>query len=468
MRKLFNAGIQESLWVCLKNLYRGAFSSVKWQGQISEPFEIKQGVRKGGILSTLHYKLFNNDLLHLLEALGVGTTIGHINCSCPICADDVALLAKFLLYLQILLMVVRYFLGRERYDINTTKSAEVVLHDDIKSPEEGNLLYGTGRIERSGSEIQLGVDRNSSATVDVEARVQTGRRTMSMYALMDAGAYGCSGVTAPLIAHLWRGYALPRMTYGLEVFTLNSKAMHLMEKMQRSIIRQIQYLPPNTIITAVFGLLCRRPIGQEVDMRKLILLENILCHKSTLEYEIAQRQMSVKDLESKSWFSDCNRLLYKYSLPNIYTLDRQTDSVEAWKSQLKKHIDSFIKKEWIQNEKTSLRFLNVKSLRLWEVRHAWKSVSNDPLTVKRVYPKIRLLTGTYFQKENSARFNQYKVNECCPLCGTEAEAVCSRLVESRQGFICELVSILSIRNSDANVRSLIKDPQFLTQIILDC
>ena len=180
-------------------------------------------------------------------------------------------------------MVVRYFLGRERYDINTTKSAEVVLNDDIKSPEEGNLLYGTWRIERSSSETHLGVDRNSSATTDVEARVQTGRRTM--YALMGAGAYGCSGVTAPLIAHLWRVYALPRMAYGLVVFTLNSKAIHLMEKMQRSIIRQIQYLPPNTAITAVCGLLGLRPIEQELDMRKLTLLGNILCHKSTLEYE---------------------------------------------------------------------------------------------------------------------------------------------------------------------------------------
>ena len=46
--------------------------------------------------------------------------------------------------------------------------------------------------------------------------------------------------------------------------------------------------------------------------------------------------------------------------------------------------------------------------------------------------------------------------------------MCSRLAESRQGFICELVSILSIRNSDINVRSLIKDRHCLTQIILDC
>lgn len=166
-----------------------------------------------------------------------------------------------------------------------------------------------------------------------------------MYALMGASAYGCSGVTAPLTAHLWRVYALPRMTYGLEVFTLNSKTIHLMEKMQRSFIRQIQYLPPNTAITAVYGLLGLRHFEQELDMRKLTPLGNSLCHKSTLEYDIAQRHMSVKDLESE------NRLLYKYSLPNIYTLDKQIDPVEAWKSQLKKHIDSFIEKESIQNDK---------------------------------------------------------------------------------------------------------------------
>ena len=34
-------------------------------------------VRQGGILSTMHYKLFINDLLPLLQRLGVGMTIGQ-------------------------------------------------------------------------------------------------------------------------------------------------------------------------------------------------------------------------------------------------------------------------------------------------------------------------------------------------------------------------------------------------------
>ena len=82
----------------------------------------------------------------------------------------------------------------------------------------------------------------------------------------------------------------------------------------------------------------------------------------TTLFIIAQRQMAVKDLNSNSWFSDCRRLLHKYGLPNIYTLDTQIESLEGWRAQLKRHIDSFIEKEWRQTDKSSLRFLNVKTL----------------------------------------------------------------------------------------------------------
>ena len=75
---------------------------------------------------------------------------------------------------------------------------------------EGNPSYGNDRLGRNCSKVQFGMDKNSTASVVIEGRVQTGRRTM--YALMGAGAYGCSRVPAPLIAQLWYIYALPRMT----------------------------------------------------------------------------------------------------------------------------------------------------------------------------------------------------------------------------------------------------------------
>ena len=72
------------------------------------------------------------------------------------------------------------------------------------------------------------------------------------------------------------------MTYGLEVFELSVKDVHQLEQFQRITLRLIQSFPINTAISAVFGLLGIRPMQQELDLRKLILLGNVLSNKKTL------------------------------------------------------------------------------------------------------------------------------------------------------------------------------------------
>ena len=105
-----------------------------------------------------------------------------------------------------------------------------------------------------------------------------GRRTM--YAMMGAGAYGSSGVAPMVIAHLWKVFALPRMLYGLETYCLRAKDVQQLEQLQRSIMKRIQCLPVGTATSAAYGLLGIRPIQQELDIRKLTLLGNVLLNKN--------------------------------------------------------------------------------------------------------------------------------------------------------------------------------------------
>ena len=109
-------------------------------------------------------------------------------------------------------------------------------------------------------------------------------------------------------------------------------------------MKRIQCLPVGTATPAAYGLLGIRPIQQELDIRKLTLQSNVLLNKNTLEYEIAQRLLAVKSIESKSWFADSNRLLFKYYLPNIYHVIDNTESSEGWKVLIKKQIDSYVVK----------------------------------------------------------------------------------------------------------------------------
>ena len=144
--------------------------------------------------------------------------------------------------------MVFYYICREHYTINAQKSAEVDLNEDT-SPDEGPVTLGGENIDRSPTEVQLGVNRNAKGHIGIAARVQTGRRTM--YAMMVADAYGSSGVTPPLVAYLWKTYALPRMVYGLEVFILSNKDILQLEQLQRTVLRQIQSFPNNTSLVAV-------------------------------------------------------------------------------------------------------------------------------------------------------------------------------------------------------------------------
>ena len=84
--------------------------------------------------------------------------------------------------------------------------------------------------------------------------------------MMGTGSFGCSGIAPPLVAHLWKTFALPRMLYSLEVFQLVEKDITQLEQLQRSTLRRIRNLPVNTSLTAVYGLLGLRPIRHELDL----------------------------------------------------------------------------------------------------------------------------------------------------------------------------------------------------------
>ena len=86
LRRLFLDGITGADWMLLRNMYTDLTSAVKWEGSLSSPFVIKQGVRQGRVLSTGHYKRYNHPLLIEIENKFNGAKIGYImSTSCDCC-----------------------------------------------------------------------------------------------------------------------------------------------------------------------------------------------------------------------------------------------------------------------------------------------------------------------------------------------------------------------------------------------
>ena len=79
LRKLYLDGITGDDWLLLRDMYSDCSSRVKWAGLLSDTVDIQQGVRQDGVLSTSHYKRYNNPLLLQLENHYTEVRIGSIS-----------------------------------------------------------------------------------------------------------------------------------------------------------------------------------------------------------------------------------------------------------------------------------------------------------------------------------------------------------------------------------------------------
>ena len=193
-----------------------------------------------------------------------------------------------------------------------------------------------------------------------------------MYSLMGAGANGNSGLNPLISCKMWRTFALPRMLYGLEMCNLRQADVGTLECVQKRILRRIQCLPDRTANVAVYGLLGMRPVEQELDVRKLSLLALIQHDEESLEHEIALRQLAVRDIDESSWFMQCNTLLHKYHLPNVFRIRDTYTSKATLKEAIKKGVDNYVITQWQSEakDKSSLRYLNVNACDVGRVHNS--------------------------------------------------------------------------------------------------
>ena len=138
--------------------------------------------------------------------------------------------------------------------------------------------------------------------------VQKARRTL--YSLMSSGLHGENGFHPETAIHL----VIPVLVYGIEVVLPKQKYMDMLEKFNKMFLKLILSLPLSTADPAVYvlsGTQTRRYLHKRV----LTFWGNI-CRlpKSSIEHQLAVRQLSIKSFGSHSWFIAVKEIFMKYSL----------------------------------------------------------------------------------------------------------------------------------------------------------
>jgi hypothetical protein len=245
-------------------------ATIKWKGKLSRRIDIKQGVRQGGILSTDHYKRYNNPLLLHLEEYFSGVQIGTKRVPYVTCADDIALLTSSTDEMSQMLASVEKYSNENRYQINPTKSALLCYN----TTDQPSFTLQSSEIPIPSEVIHLGTTRKSSDKMKIEENINRGRRTV--YSLLGASCHGRSGTSQTAKARIWTTYVVPRFTYALEVQNLNVTDETQLDKFQISTLKQIQHLPQRTPNAATLALLGILPISVIIHKNFLNLIYNII------------------------------------------------------------------------------------------------------------------------------------------------------------------------------------------------
>ena len=148
----------------------------------------------------------------------------------------------------------------------------------------------------------------------------------------------------------------------------------------------------------------------------------------------------------------------------------------AWKSMTEGAINTYWSQYVISEaaDKSSMKYININNLQVGRTHQVWSTLSTNPRDTTLAGVKARLLTNTYTLQSNRAKFNQYSVDETCPLCGEEPEdrchfiLKCQKLDVPRSYYLDHLRKLLYDICSHDEANAIMVNQQLILQLILDC
>ena len=244
---------------------------IKWDGNFSKKFGVKQGVSQVGILSTDLYKIYEKPLLERLEKIDHGAKIDEIGCATS--ADDVAVASSKPEPLQSLVSTSENYGSMERYEFQLVQSVVLKVKQAENYEDYVWLLNGEPMPVVTES-MHVGIVRSASTQVTaVQENVTKARRTL--YSLMPSGCHGHNGLNQKSTIHLFQTYVLPTLIYGMEAVLPCGKHLDTLEKFYKKYMKLLLSIPVTTADPAVYIISGTVPVEAAMYKRALALFGNI-------------------------------------------------------------------------------------------------------------------------------------------------------------------------------------------------
>jgi len=278
--KLMKRLVPTELLVVIENWFSKCFTCVNFMSALSSFFQLKCGVRQGGVLSPHFFALFIDEVVNSVKSLGIGCYMRHMCMSIILYADDILLLAPSIGCLQQLFLICEAELNSIGMLINENKTVCMRIGPRYQAVC-ANIVTLTGKkLEWVEKLRYLGIYVISSCKFKCcfdDAKKAFFRSFNAVYGRIGRAA------SEEVILSLIRAKCLPVLLYGTDVCPLNASDSRSINFTVTRILMKIFRTCSNDIISECsdfFGFLSATELIKRRKIRflqKYLAVDNYLC-----------------------------------------------------------------------------------------------------------------------------------------------------------------------------------------------
>ena len=155
--KLQKTSLPSDIIMLLRNMLENTYVNVKYDRYVGEEFKVLNGVRQGGILSTLLFNFYIDEAISKVSEMAVGCRLFNQSANIIAYADDILLVAPSANSLQILINELQFQLEKISLVFNATKSSFIFFKYNKKQVTTASLSLGETPLKQVYNLPYLGV-----------------------------------------------------------------------------------------------------------------------------------------------------------------------------------------------------------------------------------------------------------------------------------------------------------------------
>ena len=230
-------GVSGRLLKAVKSLYEKSEAMVKVEGELTESFEMRQGVRQGCPLSPWLFNVFLDGVAREARAqFKGGVCLDNCTMQLLMFADDTVLLAQTEEDLQHNVNKFSEAVKRHRLVINTEKTTTMVFSRqqevDCKVEIEGQILTNVRK------QTYLGVILSENGSLECEVENRIGAALSAAGAVKSQVWESCElSRSAKMV--VYNAMIVPTLTYGAESWVLKEREKQRVQAVEMRVLRKI-------------------------------------------------------------------------------------------------------------------------------------------------------------------------------------------------------------------------------------